>query len=271
MLPLYFQVCMKTRSVRVIRTFRVDKLRVEVLSDNGELGTASAAAVAGCLQRALIKKRIARLVIGTGNSQLSYTASLLRDHSLPWDRIECFHLDEYVGLGAGHPASFRRWMRERVASVIHPRAVHYIDGDASDANAECRRYAALLAAAPIDAVSIGIGENGHIAFNDPPAADFNDPEPVKVVELDEACKRQQVGEGHFPDLASVPTHAITLTVPTLMKAANIFCIVPEARKAKAVKNALEGTIGTSCPASILRRHSHARLFLDADAAGLLTI
>jgi len=207
--------------------------------------------------------------MATGNSQLAYTASLQRDFSLPWERIECFHMDEYVGLSPNHPASFRRWMRERVESVVHPRAFHYIQGDAPDPEAECKRYAALLASGPIDAVSLGIGENGHIAFNDPPVADFNDPAAVKIVKLDDACKQQQVGEGHFANLAAVPTRAITLTIPTLMGVANVFCIVPERRTAMAVKQALEGPIATSCPASILRRQANARLLLDSDAASLL--
>ena len=207
--------------------------------------------------------------MATGNSQLAYTTALLQEHALPWNRIECFHMDEYVGIKDDHPASFRRWMRERVENAAHPKAFHYIQGDAADPRAECARYGALLAAAPIDVVSLGIGENGHLAFNDPPFADFNDPVAVKIVQLDEACKQQQVGEGHFPSLAAVPTEAITLTIPTLMKVAHVFCIVPEARKAPAVQAALEGPVGTACPASILRRQSHARLYLDAAAAGQL--
>ena len=251
------------------RAFRAGSLRVEIWGSNAEMGRAAAAQVAACLRQALAAKKTARFIMATGNSQISYTASLLKDHGLPWDRIECFHMDEYVGMDANHPASFRRWMRERVESVVHPRAFHYIRGDSSDPQAECARYAALLKAAPIDVISLGIGENGHIAFNDPPVADFNDPLAVKIVPLDEACKRQQVGEGHFPDLASVPTHAITLTIPTLLAVADVFCLVPESRKAEAVRQALEGPISTACPASILRRSPQARLFLDAHSAALL--
>jgi glucosamine-6-phosphate deaminase len=252
-----------------IRRFRVDQLPVEVFPNNEELGRAAAAAVAECLGRILAEKKIVRFIMATGNSQVAYTTSLLRDFALPWNRIECFHMDEYVGLSPDHPASFRRWMRERVEGVAHPRAFHYIQADAPDPQAECRRYAALLASAPIDLVSLGIGENGHIAFNDPPVADFSDPLAVKIVELEQACKQQQVGEGHFPNLAAVPTHAITLTIPTLLGVANIFCIVPERRKATAVKNTLQGPIGTACPASVLRRQANARLLLDAAAASLL--
>jgi glucosamine-6-phosphate deaminase len=251
------------------RAFSAGSLRVEVYRSNAEMGRAAAAQVAARLGQALAGGKIARFIMATGNSQISYTASLLQDFGLPWDRIECFHMDEYVGMDANHPASFRRWMRERVESVVHPRAFHYIRGDAPDPQAECARYAALLQAAPIDVISLGIGENGHIAFNDPPVADFNDPKAVKIVPLDDTCKRQQVGEGHFPDLASVPTHAISLTIPTLLAPAAIFCLVPESRKAAAVRDTLEGPIATSCPASILRRSSRARLFLDADSAALL--
>jgi glucosamine-6-phosphate deaminase len=253
----------------VLRRFSVDQLPVEVFATGEVLGRGAAAAVAGALAQVLARKKVARVIMATGNSQMAYTTSLLRDYALPWERIECFHMDEYVGLSADHPASFRRWMRERVESVAHPRAFHYIQGDGPDPAAECRRYAALLAAAPIDVISLGIGENGHIAFNDPPVADFADPAAVKIVELETACKQQQVGEGHFRDLASVPTHAITLTIPTLLHVDQIFCIVPERRKAAAVQQTLEGPIATSCPASILRRQANARLLLDAESASLL--
>jgi len=252
-----------------IRSFRADKLQVDIFRTNEEMGRAAASAVAACLRQVLASKETARVILATGNSQFSYTASLLSDFDLPWNRIECFHMDEYVGMDANHPASFRRWMRERVESNAHPRAFHYIRGDSPDPQAECARYAALLAARPIDVISLGVGENGHIAFNDPPVADFNDPVAVKIVPLDEACKQQQVGEGHFPDLAAVPTHAITLTIPTLLNVESIFCLVPEARKAAAVRAALEGPIATACPASILRKSPNARLFLDAQSAALL--
>lgn len=256
---------------RIIRNFRAGLLRCEIYPDREAMGRAAAAAVAAALRSALAKKDIVRFIVATGTSQDAYVASLVRDHPLPWDRIECFHMDEYVGVSADHPASFRRYLRERIAEAVRPppRAVHYVQGDAADVKAECARYAALLAAAPVDVVSLGIGENGHIAFNDPPVADFNDRAAVKVVALDEGCKRQQVGEGHFPNLDAVPKHAITLTIPTLMRVKALFAIVPDARKAEAVRNALEGPVATRCPASILRQHPSARLFLDVSAAGLL--
>lgn len=252
------------------RRFQADHLRVEIHATPEALAQAAAVDVAARLQQILAKQRVARIILATGNSQRSYISYLTGHCSLLWDRIECFHMDEYVGLDGNHPASFRRWMRERVEQKVHPRAFHYVQGDARDPQTECARYAALLAAGPIDVVSLGIGENGHIAFNDPAVADFNDAAPVKVIELDEACKRQQVGEGHFPNVAAVPTHAITLTIPTLMSAASVYCLAPESRKAEAVRNALEDPITTRCPASVLRRHPHARLFLDAEAAALLS-
>ncbi len=252
-----------------LRRFQAGLLEVEVHAGGEDLGRAAASAVAARLREVLAKKTTARYIMATGNSQIPFTASLLREHRLPWDRIECFHMDEYVGMDANHPASFRRWMRERVEIPAHPRAFHYIRGDSPDPAAECARYAALLAAAPVDVITLGVGENGHIAFNDPPVADFNDPVDVKAVALDEACRRQQVGEGHFPDMAAVPTHAITLTIPTLLRPASIFCLVPEGRKAAAARRTLEGPIGTACPASILRRSGNARLFLDRESAGLL--
>ena len=178
-------------------------------------------------------------------------------------------MDEYVGMSADHPASFRRYLRERVDERVHPKVFHYIDGDGPDPEAECRRYAALLAEHPLDLVCLGIGENGHLAFNDPPVADFDDPVDVKVVALDHACRRQQVGEGHFVSLADVPTHAITVTIPALLRAGAVLAIVPEKRKAGPVADALTGPISTACPASVLRGAPQARLYLDRESASLL--
>jgi glucosamine-6-phosphate deaminase len=178
-------------------------------------------------------------------------------------------MDEYLGLDVSHPASFRRYMRERVEARLKPKRFHYLEGDTLLPLAECERYTALLAAQPIDLCCLGIGENGHLAFNDPPVADFADPHRVKLVKLDEACRRQQVGEGHFANLEAVPQYAFTLTVPALCSARRMLCIVPERRKAQAVKNALLGPIGVACPASFLRQQSHCTLFLDGDSASLL--
>jgi glucosamine-6-phosphate deaminase len=178
-------------------------------------------------------------------------------------------MDEYVDLPPTHSASFQRYMRERVAATIPVKEFHYLHGDTGDASAEADRYAALLRAHPLDLCVCGIGENGHLAFNDPPVADFDDPADVKIVALEPASRRQQVAEGHFATIDDVPTHAITVTIPALVRARRLLAIVPETRKAIPVRDALTGPIATSCPASYLRRQSHATLYLDADSASLL--
>ena len=180
-----------------------------------------------------------------------------------------FHMDEYIGLPAQHPASFRLWIKTRVEDQVPLAAANYIHGDAPDVDAEIARYSALLAAAPIDCAFVGFGENGHIAFNDPPSADFDDPVSLKIVELDSACRRQQVGEGHFKDIDSVPETAITITCSGLFAADAWICCVPERRKADAVRDALTGPITTACPASVVRRHPAAWVFLDEGSASLL--
>ena len=188
---------------------------------------------------------------------------------LDWSRVTLFHMDEYLGISDQHPASFRRFLREHVVRRVKPKTCHYLAGDAPEPIQECDRYAGLLRAQPIDLCCLGIGENGHVAFNDPPVADFNDPRAVKIVKLDEACRRQQVGEGAFPNFDAVPQYALTLTIPTLCAAKRLICVVPERRKAQAVKDALRGPMPTTCPASILRRQPHATLYLDAESASLL--
>jgi glucosamine-6-phosphate deaminase len=178
-------------------------------------------------------------------------------------------MDEYLGIGADHPASFRRFLRERVEHRVKPHAFHYVAGEASLPLEECARYTRLLKAQPIDLCCLGIGENGHVAFNDPPVADFADPHAVKLVKLDEACRRQQVGEGAFPTLEAVPQFAYTLTIPMLCSARKMICVVPESRKAQAVKDTLRGPVSPACPASVLRQQAHCTLFLDAESASLL--
>jgi len=247
---------------------KVERIQVRIYSTKQELGKAAAQHAAERIQAVLSRKETANLLFSTGASQFEFVAAL-REFDIPWDRVDAFHLDEYLGISADHPASFRLWLRTRVETPLRPRMFHYIEGDAADAEAECRRYEKLLGEHPIDVGFIGIGENGHIAFNDPPVADFDDPRAVKIVELDEACRRQQVGEGWFPTISDVPTHAITLTVPQIMKCAEIISVVPDLRKAKAVKDALSGPLSERCPASILRTHPRATLYLDRDSASLL--
>ena len=187
---------------------------------------------------------------------------------MDWTRVELFHMDEYIGLGLTHPASFRRWLKERLADRVHPGAVHFLNGDAPGVEAECRRYAGLLREAPVDICFLGFGENGHIAFNDPHAADFHDPLWVKRVAMDRRCRLQQVGEGHFPSLDAVPAEALTLTCPALMAAEYLICSVPDRRKAEAVRQALEGPISARCPASLVRTHPGAVLYLEPESGSL---
>ncbi len=252
-----------------LRTIRVDCLSVEVYASPDELGSAAAGYTARTLQEGIAHNGRAVLILATGSSQFAFLAALRRITTVDWDRISVFHLDEYVGMPDRHPASFRRYLRERILDEVRPAQIYFLEGDAPDLEAEVRRYGELLAEHSVDLACIGIGENGHLAFNDPPVADFHDPKRVKVVELDSACRRQQLGEGWFASLEDVPTHALTLTIPSIMQSRCISCVVPDERKAVAVAAALEGPIDTACPASILRRHPNARLFLDRAAASHL--
>ncbi|HLH37646.1 MAG TPA: glucosamine-6-phosphate deaminase [Bryobacteraceae bacterium] len=248
--------------------FQVDRARVRICASREELGRAAAQRAVEVISGAIRRKGQARIIVATGNSQIPSIHALV-ESAVDWSRVDVFHMDEYIGLSPDHPASFRRWIRERVAEKVHPRNVFYLAADAADLKAEVERYSKLLLAAPIDAAFLGFGENGHIAFNDPPFADFNDPATVKEVVLDAASRRQQVGEGHFPDLSSVPEKALTITCPGLFRAAHWICSVPERRKAEAVRNALTLEISEKCPATLVRRHPDARVFLDRESASLL--
>lgn len=251
------------------RSFHVDSLAVEVYASQADMAQAAAAQVQAHLRAVLARQSGARAILASATSQVAFLAALTSARGIDWPRVTLFHMDEYLGVTDHHPASFRRFMREHVASNLSVAAMHYLSGDADQPLAECRRYGDLLNRQPIDLCCLGIGENGHVAFNDPPVADFEDPDTVKLVKLDEACRQQQVGEGCFPDLASVPQYAFTLTVPALLKAERLFCVVPERRKAEAVRDTLRGDVATRCPASILRRHPAATLYLDADSASLV--
>lgn len=251
------------------RTFQAGEMTASVYPDLDQMGQAAAANTADILIRAVAENGSARVIIATGNSQIPFIRALANYEQIQWDKITVFHMDEYLGIPADHSASFRLWIHDRVEKAFSPKVVHYLNGDSTDPEAECLRYEALLKEAPLDLVCMGIGENGHIAFNDPPVANFEDPVFAKVVELEEACRQQQVGEGHFPSLDAVPTHALSLTIPALLSPKHLQVVVPEERKADAVKKTIEGPIATSCPASILRTTSKARMFLDSDAASLL--
>ncbi len=247
----------------------VDLLTVVVHPDLATLARAAADEAARVIAEAVAARGVANVMFATGNSQLAFVDDLTqRTAGVEWGSVVAFHMDEYVGLPPDHPASFARWIRERIEERVHPRAVHYVDGMA-DPDAECARYTRLLDDHPLDLCCLGIGENGHLAFNDPPVADFSDPADVKVVTLDDACRRQQVGEGHFASVDVVPDQAITVTVPALLRPARVLAVVPEARKAEPVRAALNGPVSTTCPASALRTTQGATLHLDAGSAGLL--
>jgi glucosamine-6-phosphate deaminase len=253
----------------VSREFTVDELDVRVCDDVQALARSAAADAAAAIRSALDERGAANVMLATGNSQLVFLAELVEHSDLDWSAVTALHMDEYVGLPPTHTASFQRYMRERVAAVLPVRAFHYLTGNTGDAQAEADRYAALLREHPLDLCCCGIGENGHLAFNDPPVADFDDPADVKIVALEPASRRQQVDEGHFATIDDVPVDAITVTIPALVRAGRVLAIVPEARKAVPVRDALTGPITTACPASYLRRQPHATLYLDAESASLL--
>jgi glucosamine-6-phosphate deaminase len=208
------------------------------------------------------------VIAATGASQFEFLEALVVTPDIEWAKTVFFHLDEYVGLPETHPASFRRYLKERIVERVHPGAFHFVAGDAPDPRAECRRVGEILGRHPIDVAFVGIGENGHLAFNDPPA-DFETVEPYLVVRLDEACRRQQMGEGWFARLEDVPAEAVSMSVRQILKSREILCIVPDQRKAEAVAACLEGPITPMHPASILQQHAHTTVYLDGAAAGKL--
>jgi len=251
------------------REFAADALAVRVYENQPALAADAAAVAAQHLRDAITRQGSAAAILASAASQVQFLDALTALPGVDWSRVTLFHMDEYLGIDAAHPASFRRFLRERVEQRVKPRAFHTITGEAEQPLDEVDRYAGLLAAQPIDLCCLGIGENGHIAFNDPPVADFADRRSLKLVKLDEACRRQQVGEGAFPNLDAVPQFAYTLTLPALCAARRMICVVPERRKAVAVRETVRGPIHTACPASFLRRQAHCTLYLDSDSASLL--
>ena len=241
-----------------------------IAADKVQTGARAAADGAELIRLALAGRGRAEIVVATGASQFDMLASLVKQPDIDWSKVTAFHLDEYVGLEISHPASFRLYLWQRFVSQLPlpPAAFHYIDGRA-DPDATCRELGDVIGRCAIDVAFIGIGENGHLAFNDPPA-DFETDRPYLVVELDEACRRQQVGEGWFETLDDVPTQAISMSIRQIMKSAAIVCTVPDARKATAVRNAIEGPVTPDVPASILQRHDSATLYLDKESTALLS-
>ena len=245
-------------------------MKTVVSPDKKSLGEAAAAEAAAKICAAVAARGEARVVFASAASQFEFIEALLAHAEIDWSKVRGFHLDEYVGLPADHPASFRRFLRERLLAKLPcpPRSFTFVGGDAPDAAAECARLEAAVREAPVDLACIGIGENGHVAFNDPPA-DVETKAAYAIVALDEVCRRQQVGEGWYPSLDAVPTHAYSMTVPQIMVARSIVCVVPDARKADAVAAAVEGPLTNLCPSSILRNHPDCTLYLDPPAASKL--
>ena len=241
---------------------------VRILETKEEMGKAAAERAAGILKKAIKEKNEAAFVAATGASQFEFLEALTNVTSVDWSRTIMFHLDEYIGIPESHPASFRKYLKERLIVKVHPGLVYLINGDAGDPQLECERLNRIISKKEIDVSFVGIGENGHLAFNDPPA-DFNTEKPYIVVELDEACRRQQLGEGWFKSFNEVPRRAISMSVKQIMKSKNVICTVPDTRKAQAVDDCLEGNISPYHPASILRKHNNAFLFLDRNSAKLL--
>ncbi len=240
-----------------------------VYKTKDDMGAAAGSTAASAIRRAIADKNQAHIILATGASQFEMLESLTSTEGIDWSKVTMFHLDEYIGLGPDHPASFRKYLQERfVDKVGKLGAVHFVNGDAEDPAAECKRLGELIRAWPIDVACVGIGENGHLAFNDPPA-DFETQEPYLVVDLDERCRQQQFGEGWFDSLESVPSQAISMGIRQILKSRRIIVTVPDRRKAEAVRNALEGPVTPRCPASILQQHDNCSIFLDEPAASLL--
>lgn len=246
-----------------------DKLKIHRFDTRKQMGAAAAAMVADKIRELLGVQEHLNIIFAAAPSQQEFLESLVEDTSIPWGRINAFHMDEYAGLHPDAPQGFGNFLKERIFGKVPFRAVHYLNGNAPDLAAECARYAELLDKEGVDIVNMGIGENTHIAFNDPHVADFDDPATVKVVDLDLACRQQQVNDGCFTTIAEVPTHALTLTVPALFRARFVYCMVPGPTKANAIYHTLNAPVEAKHPSTILRQHPRAHLFIDADSGAKL--
>ena len=246
---------------QIRKEITIDHLNVAVYEQPEVMAYNASDFVEKNIKEAINKSGFANIILATGSSQFLFLEAL-RNKEIDWKKITVFHLDEYKDISPNHPASFRKYLKDRILSFVNPKKVYFLNGDAADCEKEMKEYEQILINHPIDVACIGIGENGHIAFNDPGEADFNDSDLVKLVNLDEACRRQQFTEGWFPSFDDVPRQALTLTIPAILNSKVISCVVPDQRKSKAVYDTLNGKINTSCPASILRTHFQSRLFLD---------
>lgn len=252
----------------LIKEFQAEKLKIKVFDNRRSLGENAALEAASKIRELLKEKSEINMIFAAAPSQNEFLENLLGEN-IEWNRINAFHMDEYIGLESNAPQGFGNFLRDRLFGKVNFKSVNYIQGSKGDPQAECARYAELLKKHPTDIVCLGIGENGHLAFNDPPVADFSDPLLVKVVELDQVCRQQQVNDGCFASLDLVPTHAISITIPGLMAGRFIFGMVPGKTKTEAVYHTAKDSIGTSCPATILKTHSSAVLYTDKDSAGRL--
>lgn len=255
--------------MKIIKELKVDSLQVYVYESRSEMGQAAYEHYKERVEQLQKSTDIIRAIFAAAHSQSDFFEALCKDTEIAFERIDAFHMDEYMGLGKNAPQNFGNFLKEVIFSKKAFHNVFYVQSDAKNIEAECRRYEALLKLAPMDIISLGIGENGHIAFNDPHEADFEDPKWVRETSLDDICRQQQVNDGEFAHIDEVPTKALTLTIPALMSCKSVVGIVPDQRKAQAVYDTLMGPISESCPASILRTHQDAVLFLDKDAAKLL--
>ena len=252
-----------------MKTFKKDKLTAEIYENRTLMGEAAAKDIKAKIAELLSQKSEINMIFAAAPSQNDVLKSLVEDKEIEWNRVNAYHMDEYIGLDKDAPQGFGNFLKLHIFGLVPFKSVNYIDITTANPEAEAERYGKLLKENPTDIVIMGIGENGHIAFNDPPVADFHDERWVKPVKLDEVCRQQQVNDGCFASLDKVPTHAMTLTVPTLVRAPYLFCIVPVATKAKAVYETLNGSIDEHCPASILRTHDNAKLYLDNESSKLL--
>ena len=242
-------------------------MQIRIFTTKAELGQAAARDAAAIINHAIAERNAAYVIAATGASQFEFLDALMVA-PVDWTKVTFFHLDEYVGLPESHPASFRRYLKERIASRVHPRAFHFIDGEAADVHGECRRVGQIITQETVDVAFVGIGENGHLAFNDPPA-DFETDESYIVVNLDDACRQQQVGEGWFKSIDEVPAQAISMSIKQILRTREILCIVPDQRKAEAVKASVELEVSPMQPASILQQHERVTLYLDEASSSLL--
>ncbi len=254
----------------MLEQWKCDQLTIKKYTTRQEMGTAAAADAEKVIAQIIREKGYVNMIFAAAPSQNEMLQSLLNSDCIDWSKVNAMHMDEYVGLPEGSAQSFGAYLNDHIFSHKTFKSVHYIRGSAEDSQEECGRYSEILRQYPVDVVCQGIGENGHIAFNDPWVAEFQDKKAVKVVQLDEMCRNQQVNDGCFPAIDDVPTHAITLTIPSLMAAKHLFCVVPAATKAEAVKNTVYGLVSENCPASIMRTHSAAILYCDGDSGRYLT-